>query len=95
MFCHVYASCTALHLRVLNACRLYVRDKVIYRSQVMENNHHPRWNEDFKFLIHEPQYQVSRDQFLVIFSPSEQPHLGALSQVRDCSLHLQTPIYPS
>ena len=41
-----------------NGCRLYVRDKVIFRSQVKENNHHPRWNEDFKFLVHEPQYQV-------------------------------------
>ena len=40
------------------ARRLYVRDKVIFRSQVKENNHHPRWNEDFKFLVHEPQYQV-------------------------------------
>ena len=35
-----------------------MRDKVIFRSQVKENNHHPRWNEDFKFLVHEPQYQV-------------------------------------
>ena len=35
-----------------------MRDKVIYKSQVKENNHHPVWNEDFKFLVHEPQYQV-------------------------------------
>ena len=40
------------------ACRLYVRDKNIQKSQVKENNHHPIWNEEFKFLVHEPQYQA-------------------------------------
>ena len=40
------------------AHRLYVRDKNIYKSQVKENNHHPVWNEEFKFLVHEPHYQV-------------------------------------
>ena len=37
---------------------LYVRDKNIYKSQVKENNHHPVWNEEFKFLVHEPDYQA-------------------------------------
>ena len=50
-----------------------MRDKVIYRSQVMENNHHPRWNEDFKFLVHEPQYQACPTHFFTTF-PTFGPH---------------------
>lgn len=42
----------------VSACRLFVRDKRIQKSQVKENSKNPKWNEDFKFLVHEPDYQV-------------------------------------
>lgn len=28
------------------------------RSQVINNDLNPKWNEDFKLLVHEPEHQV-------------------------------------
>lgn len=28
------------------------------RSQVIDNDLNPKWNEDFKLLVHEPEHQV-------------------------------------
>ena len=28
------------------------------RSQVINNDLNPKWNEDFKILVHEPEHQV-------------------------------------
>jgi len=28
------------------------------RSQVIDNDLNPKWNEDFKLLVHEPDHQV-------------------------------------
>ena len=38
--------------------RLFTRDKNVLKSQVKQNSKHPRWNEEFKLLVHEPDYQV-------------------------------------
>lgn len=38
---------------------MFVRDKTVLKSQVKQNSSHPRWNEQFKFLVHEPEYQVN------------------------------------
>ncbi|KAK9807354.1 hypothetical protein WJX73_005591 [Symbiochloris irregularis] len=38
--------------------KMFVRDKRIQKSQVKENSKNPKWNEDFKFLVHEPDYQA-------------------------------------
>ena len=27
-------------------------------SQVIENDRHPKWNEEFQLLVHEPEHQV-------------------------------------
>lgn len=41
------------------ACRLGVRASRMVSSQVMENNLNPKWDEDFKLLVHEPEHQVN------------------------------------
>lgn len=37
--------------------KLFTRDKNVLKSQVKQNSKHPRWNEEFKLLVHEPDYQ--------------------------------------
>ncbi|CAL5224210.1 g6855 [Coccomyxa viridis] len=37
-----------------------VRASRMSRSQVINNDLHPKWNEDFKLLVHEPEHQVLR-----------------------------------
>ena len=36
-----------------------VRASRMSRSQVINNDLHPKWNEDFKLLVHEPEHQVN------------------------------------
>ena len=36
-----------------------MRHTIQMRSTVKENSTHPKWSESFKFLIHEPESQVS------------------------------------
>ena len=79
----VMLSSMLLHSAVLlkslttyvNMCmdRLFVRDKAVLKSQVKENSKHPKWNEEFKFLVHEPEYQVCR-LVLVVMLPSIVTH---------------------
>ena len=35
------------------------------RSQVINNDLNPKWNEDFKILVHEPEHQVRDAQGMV------------------------------
>ena len=39
-------------------CSMGVRASRMSRSQVINNDLHPKWNEDFKLLVHEPEHQV-------------------------------------
>ena len=38
--------------------RMGVRQKHMSKSQVIYNDRNPKWNEDFKILVHEPEHQV-------------------------------------
>ena len=38
--------------------RMGVRQTHMSRSQVIDNDLNPKWNEDFKILVHEPEHQV-------------------------------------
>ena len=38
--------------------RMGVRQKHMSKSQVINNDLNPKWNEDFKILVHEPEHQV-------------------------------------
>ena len=60
------------------ACRLFVRDKRIQKSQVKENSKNPKWNEDFKFLVHEPDYQVCTSHAMSL--PCTAPQKSAAAQ---------------
>ncbi len=35
-------------------------------SQVIDNDLNPKWNEDFKLLVHEPEHQVSSHTLCVL-----------------------------
>ncbi len=39
--------------------RLGVRASRMVSSQVIDNDLNPKWNEDFKLLVHEPEHQAS------------------------------------
>ncbi len=38
------------------------------RSQVIDNDLNPKWNEDFKLLVHEPDHQVRPYRPLILQS---------------------------
>ncbi|BDA48413.1 Synaptotagmin-2 [Coccomyxa sp. Obi] len=40
--------------------KLGVRSSRMSRSQVIDNDLNPKWNEDFKLLVHEPEHQALR-----------------------------------
>ena len=45
--------------------RMGVRQTHRSRSQVINNDLNPKWNEDFKILVHEPEHQVRGAQGMV------------------------------
>ena len=45
------------------------------RSQVINNDLNPKWNEDFKILVHEPEHQVRVAQGMVVFDRHCQNHI--------------------
>ena len=48
------------HLRgAVHMCSMGVRHSRMSRSQVIDNDLNPKWNEDFKLLVHEPEHQVA------------------------------------
>ena len=38
-------------------CSLFVRDSRKVKTQVKDNSANPEWNEEFQFLVHEPDSQ--------------------------------------
>ena len=40
------------------ACRVGVRASRMWRSQVINHEKNPEWDEDFKLLVHEPEHQA-------------------------------------
>ena len=53
------------------ACRVGVRASRMLRSQVIDNDLNPKWDEDFKLLVHEPEHQVRIATLLRSHKPLE------------------------
>ena len=49
-----------LSVMAVRVRRLGVRASRMLRSQVINNDLNPKWDEDFKILVHEPEHQVGR-----------------------------------
>lgn len=57
LYCALHSLITLgrpLDLAWLACCRLSVRNRVTKRTRVVWNSRCPKWNEEFRFLVHFP-----------------------------------------
>ena len=50
----------------MHMCSMGVRHSRMTKSQVINNDLHPKWNEDFKLLVHEPDHHVPSLTLLMV-----------------------------